>query len=897
MGTSLLQTKLYVPLVRPERVSRPRLTEQLNAGPNRRLTLVSAPAGFGKTTLIAEWLSGVDYAYAWLALDEEDNDPARFLAYLVAALRQVDPNVGQAALAMMQSPQLPPPQALLTALINDVAAVPFHFILVLDDYQAIHTLPIHQQVAFLLEHQPPRMHLVIASREDPPLPLSRLRARGQMVEMRQADLQFTAEETADFLRQAMRLELSAPEVAALHQRTEGWVAGLQLVALSLRGRADAPRLIQSFTGSQRYVLDYLMEEVFQRQPAGVQDFLLKTSILERFTAPLCDAVVEKDQGSGIRDQETSLSTDRRSLITDSQSILEYLEHANLFIVPLDQARQWYRYHHLFADLLRHRLETEVGDSADLHRRASGWYAEHGFPADAIRHALAAADWDSAASLILAVDAEMLKHGEVATLVGWFRALPEDFVRARPRLCFDYIWPLLLAEQIDAAEPYLALAEQGAQGEPALLGQIASARAYAARMRGDGRRAVEFSRRALALLPPDDWTLRSVVGMNLGMAYWYAGHLDGAWQVLVEAREAARRSGNDYSEATTGIFLCRIFAARGKLRQAAAAYREVIEEGGQLPVIAVAHTDLAMLLYEWNDLEAAAGHARQAIELSQRTGGVELQMAGYRTLALVRQAQGDGAAAQEAIQASSRLAQHPGISQVARLHALAYQAMVSLARGELDAASQWVGQFPGLEAVESLFSYLSLSLAQARLLLAQGRQAEAAALLEARYETASRAGWQSALGETRALQALAAPTPEEALVFLTEALTLAEPEGYVRTFVDQGEPMRTLLREAAARGVAAGYVNKLLAAFGVWECGSMRVPPHPPTPTLVEPLSGRELDVLCLLADGKTNREIAQALYVSLNTVKTHLKSIYGKLGVSSRREATAEAREQGLLSA
>ena len=300
MGTSLLQTKLYVPLVRPERVSRPRLTEQLNAGLSRRLALVSAPAGFGKTTLVAEWLSGVDYAYAWLALDEEDNDPARFLAYLVAALRQVDPNVGQAALAMMQSPQLPPPQALLTALINDVAAVPFHFILVLDDYQAIHTLPIHQQVAFLLEHQPPRMHLVIASREDPPLPLSRLRARGQMVEMRQADLQFTAEETADFLRQAMRLELSAPEVAALHQRTEGWVAGLQLVALSLRGRADAPRLIQSFTGSHRYVLDYLIEEVFQRQPAGVQDFLLKTSILERFTAPLCDAVVEKDQGSGIR---------------------------------------------------------------------------------------------------------------------------------------------------------------------------------------------------------------------------------------------------------------------------------------------------------------------------------------------------------------------------------------------------------------------------------------------------------------------------------------------------------------------------------------------------------------------------------------------------------------------
>ena len=519
-----------------------------------------------------------------------------------------------------------------------MASVSSPSILVLDDYHLISALPVHQQLVFLLEHQPPQMHLVIITREDPPLPLARLRARGQVVEIRQADLQFTTEETADFLRRVAQTELAPDDIAALQQRTEGWVAGLQLLALSLRGHDDIKRMVESFTGSHRYILDYLMDEVFQRQSADVQDFLLKTSILGRFTAPLCDAVAERD---------------------DSREVILALGRANLFVVPLDQSREWYRYHHLFADLLHHRLLVESRyDVTQLHKRASQWHAENGFPADAIHHALAASDWERAADLIVSASSDMLKRGEVVTLLGWYKSLPEDFVRAHPRLCFEYSWPLILAGQIDAAAFFLARAEQSAQGDPGFLGQIAAAQAYIARVSGEGRRAVELSQKALALLPQDDWTSRSVLAMNVGMAYWYAGHLAGASQALTEAREAAHRSGNNYVEASAQVFLCKVEAARGKLHRAADAYRKVIEEGGQTPIVALAYSDLAKLLYEGNELKAAADHAQQAVELSQRTGNAEFQIAAFRTLALIKQAQGNTLAAQAALQQSSTMGAAP-----------------------------------------------------------------------------------------------------------------------------------------------------------------------------------------------------------------------------------------------
>ena len=869
MAAPLLTTKLYIPRVRSKLVPRPRLIERLDAGLHRKLTLVSAPAGFGKTTLVTEWLNRTERPFTWLSLDENDNDPARFLTYFVAALQRIDPAIGQAAQAMLQAPQPPPLESLLTTLINDIAATPTLFVLVLDDYHLIHTLPIHQQLSFLLEHQPASMHLVIVTREDPPLPLSRLRARGHTMEVRQDDLRFTGKETADFLRRGMRLELSSADVAALHRRTEGWIAGLQLAALSLRGRDDVPQFVESFTGSHRYVLDYLIEEVVQRQPADVQGFLLKTSILDHFTAPLCDAVAERD---------------------DSRELLLALEHANLFIVPLDESRQWYRYHRLFAELLRQQLRTAGMESLapELHRRASRWYEAAGFLADAVQHALAASDWERAAALILDASETMLKRGEVTTLLGWLQALPDEEVRAHPQLWLNLSWALILTGQLDVAASYLAQADAAARDDAALLGDIVSAQAYIARARGDDHRTIALSQRALSLLPSDGLAQRSIVAVNLGIAHWSSGHLMEAEQALKEAEHAAQQSGNHYTRLIALGFLAVVQAARGRLHQAAELCRQAIRLGEQSPPGALAHNELSALLYEWNDLEAAADHLQRGIELGRRSGNLEVQSGGYRTLARVKQAQGDAPAALDALQEAHQLVREVDVPPLERVRNTDCHVQIALAQGDLATATRWAEQVT--EDADASPFYPRLGLTQARLLLAQNEKAAAAEQLEGWYETAMREGWQYGVIEVRVLQTLAAPTPDEALAFLADGLALAEPEGYVRTFVDKGEPMAALLREAAAQGVAPEYVRRLLAAFS-----RPPAPLRPPTQPLIEPLSDRELEVLYLLVGGQTNQEMAQVLCVSINTVKTHLRNIYGKLGVNSRREATAQAKKLGLV--
>jgi LuxR family maltose regulon positive regulatory protein len=660
-------------------------------------------------------------------------------------------------------------------------------------------------------------------------------------------------------------------------------------------------LVQSLSGSHRYILDYLIEEVFQRQDPAVQDFLLRTSILDRLTAPLCDAVrfgeaepPSGPPGTAVR-QGSAEPPSGAEAVASSQAILEHLEAANLFIVPLDQERRWYRYHRLFADLLRQRLRTTATQDqiTELHRRASEWFQAAGHVSDAVHHALAGADWKRASALILDLSGPMLMRGEVVTLLNWFRLLPEEEVCRDVALCLQYCWALILTGQIEAAESYLALAREAAEDNELLLADILTAEAYIARAQGDDERTIELSRQALPLLAEDNDSARSVVALNMGIALWKRGQLQEAAAALEEARQAGQRSGNHYAGLMSLVFSAMLNAAWGRLHQAAQLCRRALELGQGLPVVCLAHTVLAALLYEWNDLEAAADHLDMGIEKGKLSGNAEVQIGGYRISARLEQARGDASAAVAALEEADRLARErdvPG-SELARNAACRVQ--IALAQGDLDVAISWSERVMGEADAWSFYPLLGVT--PARILLARSRKQDAAEQLAAWHDTAIQAGWQYAVIEVRALQALAATTADEALDFLTDALTLAEPEGYVRTFVDKGEPMAVLLRKAASSGTCAHYAARVLAAFkGTPEREDRSA--VPPLSPLVEPLSERELEVLPLLAAGQTYQEMAHALCVSTNTIKTHLKNIYGKLGVHNRRDAVTRARELQLLS-
>lgn len=864
----LLATKLYHPPPRPDLVLRPRLLERLDAGLyqadgfTRKLTLISASAGYGKTTLIAAWLNKKDDGeVAWLLLDDSDNDPRRFITYLIAAMQQIDASIGKATADMLQAPQPPPNEVLLSVLINEIAVVPNPFILVLDDYHVICTPLIHQQLAFLIDHQPANLHLVMTTRQDPLLPISRLRARGQVLEIRQEDLRFTTAEAGEFLQRVMGLAINSDEIHALERRTEGWIAGLQLAALSMQGRHDLSDFIQAFTGSSRFILDYLIEEVFEQQSPDVKDFLLKTSILERLSGSLCNALTEK---------------------TNGQKLLEILEQANLFIVPLDQSRVWYRYHRLFAELLRHRLRTSDLNECELHQQASLWFEKNGLMNDAIQHALDAQAWERAGSLIQSVNTDFLKRGEVLTLIGWFQSLPEEILLSNPQLCFDYIWPLLLASQYDLADPLLEHVEQAAKDIPAFLGDVYAAQAYLARGVGDHERMVERSQQALALLPKSSLNSRCIVALNLGLAYWHMGEMHEAERILADALEAAQATDNHYAALTALIFLGRVFAVRGQLHQAAKHFESAIQQGKEIPVNALAYMDLATLHYEWNALDLSDLYLQKAITLCQRSKNDEF-LAGCRLLALrLRIAQGDLAAAEETLRQAWNLVRAGNISAPMIERVTAAQAYLSIEKGE--STEEWNQKLTEKADCHPFYRFLGVT--KARTL----PDTHARAYLEGLSQAAQANEWGYGLVAIRALQASFAENQDDGLEYLHGVLQLAEGGRFIRSFVEAGEKLIPLLRAAAEHSISPDYVAQILTAI----MGDDDTVKNAPI-SLLEPLSERELDVLQLLAMGMSNREIAEKLVVSTGTAKTHVHNLCGKLGVRNRTEAAMKAKELGLV--
>jgi LuxR family maltose regulon positive regulatory protein len=871
MTDQILATKLHLPILRNDIVPRRRLVERLNEGLLqqdgfvRKLTLISAPAGFGKTTLVSEWLRGSELQTAWLSLDESDNDPARFLAYLIAAVRQIRADFGDATWTILQLPQPPPPNVILTSLVNELSGLNAPFILALDDYHTIHTLPIHQQLTFILENQPANMHLILLSREDPLLPIARLRARRQLLEIRQDDLRFTHDETAELLQRGSGLSLGVEDITALENRTEGWAAGLQLMALSLRGCDDLQAFIQTFTGSHRYILDYLTDEVFVRQPPEIQEFLLQTCILKQLSGPLCDAVTG---GSG------------------SAEVLASLEGANLFIIPLDLSRNWYRYHHLFAELLRHRLRQGVFSEANLHRRAGQWYEGQGFFKDAVEHLLAAQDWEDATRLIAVINDDMLKLGEVVTLLNWFDKIPLEITCSNPDLCMIYAWAALLASQLDTAGSLLERAEQLAEPGSNFLGQVAAAQAYLARAEREEARAIEKSEQALALLPEKDIGGRGNIALNLGLAYWHEGRMAEAEPVLAQAGDLCGKSGNFFALLTAQIFQARIAAVRGKLRQAAAALEKMILNGRPIPILCLAHYDLAALHHEWNNLPEACHHLEKGLELSQHSGNLEFQQAGVLMQAILAHAQGDHDRAWAALAEADALAHDFPVKVRSRTAAFGVQ--MALARSDPQMISHWAERVNAEVDAHSFYRFMGLT--RPRLLIAQGEKAEAAEALETLYKTASSTGWGYGLLVVRILQSLAANTTDEALQFVSDALHMGQPEGFIRSFVDAGSAVIPLLQSAARRGASPEYVDQILSAMG-----AERQKDTSWQESLIEPLSEREIEVLQLVTAGLSNREIASRLFITPGTAKTHVHNLCGKLGVRNRTEAAVRARELGLV--
>ena len=875
MSIPILATKLFISQPIIKGVKRPRLIERLNEGLTRKLTLLSAPAGFGKTTLVGEWVSGIKTPVVWLSLDEEDKDPVRFLVYLIAALQKVEPNLAAGVLRTLQSTQAQN-ETILTSLLNEINTIPGDFVLILDDYHVLDSKEVDQVLAFLIDHQPPQMHLVINTREDPDLPLARLRVRDQMSELRAADLRFSHEETAGFLNQVMDLALSGDDITALETRTEGWIAGLQLAAISMRGHPDKAGFVKSFTGSHHFVLDYLVEEVLNQQSESIQSFLLSTSILDRLSASLCDTVLLNPSISG-------------------QATLEYLEHANLFIVPLDSNRRWYRYHHLFVDLLRQRLQQNPPQGItmdELHQRASQWYEDNSLELDAFHHAAAANDYARTERLIAGNGMPLQFRGAVIPVLNWLQAQPAAVLDSRPGLWVMYASALSMTGQLTGVEQKLQAAENALQGAELddktrnLIGHIAAIRALLAAAQNQVEIIIEQSQRALAYLHPANLSVRTATIWKMGIAYHLQGNRAAAGQAYREASAISQASGNTIIYLSATVNLGNIHELENQLNLADETYRHVILLAGDPPpaLVCDAYLGLARISYEWNNLDAAQGLVEQALKLAPQMQITDRVAACQVLLARLKLARGDLPGADALLtQADQSIRQNNFVHILPELTTV--QVLALLRQGKLDSAVQ-------------LLQSRALPLCQARVLLAQADPSAALAVLAPYRQQMETRDWQDEHLKVMVLQAVAlfaSGENDKAIQALENIQTLAEPQGFTRLFVDEGQPMAQLLSLAVERGRMPEYFARLLAACQADQTRSADRAKLPSGFLLVEPLSQRELEVLRLVALGLSNHEISARLFLSLNTIKGHNQKIFDKLQVQRRTEAVARARELGLI--
>lgn len=892
MSVPLLATKLSIPSVRPDLVPRAHLLARIHEGLARSLFLVSAPAGSGKTTLVSVWARASSLPVSWLSLDKADNDPCRFLTYVAVALQEVAPDLDRLVLPLLQTSQPSPVEVVLTALINRISEMPEPFVLVLDDYHLIETPSVHHILSFLLEHLPHQMHLVLITRADPPLPLARLRARGRLAELRAADLSFSLDESAVLLNEMMGLKLTTDDVNTLVGRTEGWAVGLQLAALSMQGRADLQSFITRFTGSQEYIADFLTDEVLEQQPEKTKSFLLQTSILERMTGPLCDAVLNG---------------------TSSQSVLEELQESNLFLVSLDDERRWYRYHHLFAELLLHRLKRETPNLvASLHQRASEWFEQQGLLPEAIKHALDAQDFETAARLVNTVFDQLWETGTHTTLKGWLERLPDATLNSWPQLIVRQAMFHTLRGQVNAAETHLHDAEQMLdQKQPAdsakWQGIIACLRGHLAWVKSDVPDIVRQSQVALDILPEREGEWRSFAAMTLGGAFSIEGKTQQAGEAYEQALETARKSGNLRFILAPAIKLAFNLRDQGRLTQATRVCEENIHlidaSGYGHPSYQGVLLSLSGdILREWDQLDEALELARKGKVLGEQ--GLETTTLAWNYYFLIRVliARQDFSVATSALQDLEAECGEDAVPAWFRSRIAELKIQLLLAQHDLYGVERFLAVREPF--MDSSLRYLQMDerIQLARFFLMVGQESsdvshldQAQSILARVEHVAEQTQLADRLIKILALQSLvhqAMGNTTQAVDVLHSALALGEPEKYIRTFIDEGPAMVTLLRGAAEQGMHLAYIRELLGAIAASPV-SPTVPQH--DEKLAEPLSGREIEVLSLIAEGLTNREIAERLYIAPTTVKVHARNIFGKLGVHNRTQAVATARVLGLL--